>query len=65
MQKPLSLALALLALAASLPAQWITLNPVTGVREQPNGIELSTQSGVTRIEDATASMAHVLYLTTS
>jgi len=65
MRKPLLFALALLALAAALPAQWTPLNPVIGVHEQPNGVELAMQSGVMRIEVATDSIIHVLYSPTT
>ncbi len=65
MRKTLFLSLALLALAASLPAQWIPLNPVTGVREQTNGVQLTMQSGAMRIEVSTDSIIHVLYSPTA
>jgi hypothetical protein len=65
MRKTLFLALALMALTASLPAQWIPPNPVTGVQQQPNGVQLTMQSGVMRIEVRTDSIIHVLYSPTS
>jgi len=65
MRKTLYLALALVALAASLLAQWIPLNPVTGVREQPNGVQLTMQSGAMRIEAVTDSIVHIVYSPTA
>jgi len=58
MQKTL---LVWLALAASLPAQWVWPNPVTGVQQQTNGVTLTMQAGATRIELCTDSIVHVLY----
>ena len=54
-----------LALAASLPAQWIPLNPVTGVQQQPDGVLLTLHSGVMRIQVSTDSIIHVVYSPTS
>ena len=61
----LFLPVAWLALAAGLSAQWVPLNPVTGVREQPDGVQLTMQSGVMRIEVATDSIIHVVYSPTA
>jgi alpha-D-xyloside xylohydrolase len=58
MQKPLLLGL---ALAASLPAQWVPLNPVTGVQQQANGVVLNMHAGATRIEVCNDSIVHVVY----
>jgi alpha-D-xyloside xylohydrolase len=65
MQKPLDCLVVLLILAANVTAQWIPPNPVTGVREYPNGVELTMQSGAMRIEVSTDSIIHVLYSPTS
>ena len=65
MPKPLLLPLALAALAAGLPAQWIPLNPVTGVQQQSNSVLLTMQSGAMRIEVANDSIIHVVYSPTS
>jgi hypothetical protein len=54
-----------LALAAGLLAQWIPLNPVTGVKQEPRGVLLTMQSGVMRIEVATDSIIHVVYSPTA
>jgi alpha-D-xyloside xylohydrolase len=64
MQKPLLLGL-VLVLVAGLPAQWIPLNPVTGVQQQPNGVTLTMKSGVMRIDVCTDSIIHVLYSPTA
>jgi hypothetical protein len=61
MRKTLILSLALLALTAGLPAQWILPNPVSAVQQQPNGVQLTMQSGAMRIEVETDSIIHVLY----
>ena len=60
MQKPLLLGL-VLVLVAGLPAQWIPLNPVTGVQQQPNGVVLTMKSGAMRVEVCTDSIIHVVY----
>jgi alpha-D-xyloside xylohydrolase len=65
MQKPLDCVVVLLVLAANVPAQWIPPDPVTGVRNHPNGVELTMQSGAMRIEVSTDSIIHVLYSPTS
>jgi len=62
MQKSLLL---LWALAASLPAQWIPPNPVTGVQQEPNAVLLTMRSGVTRIEVCTDSIIHIVYSPTA
>ncbi len=61
MSKTLFLPLALLAIAASLPAQWVPPNPVTSVQKQPNGLLLTMQSGAMRIEVDSDSIIHVIY----
>ena len=61
MRKALSLSFALAAFATGVRAQWIPLNPVTGVRERPDGVELSMQTGLMRIEVKTDSIIHVIY----
>jgi alpha-D-xyloside xylohydrolase len=65
MQKSLFLGLALVTLAAPLAAQWIPLNPVTGVQQQPNGVLLTMQTGVMRIDVDTDSIIHVVYSPTA
>jgi alpha-D-xyloside xylohydrolase len=61
MQKSLFVPVALLAFASSLAAQWIAPNPVTGVQQQPDGVQLAMQSGAMRIQVTTDSTIHVLY----
>ena len=61
MQKSLFVPLALLAFASSLAAQWIAPNPVTGVQQQPDGVQLAMQSGAMRIQVTTDSTINVLY----
>jgi len=65
MRKALFFLPALATIAARLPAQWIPLNPVTGVQQLPNGVQLTMQSGAVRIEVATDSIIHILYSPTS
>ena len=65
MRKPLFLALALSALAAILPAQWIPLNPVTGVQPQAGGVLLTMQTGAMRIDVLSDSIIHVVYSPTA
>jgi alpha-D-xyloside xylohydrolase len=50
-----------LAWAASLPAQWIPPNPVTGVQQQADGVVLTMRTGAMRIEVCSDSIVHVIY----
>ncbi len=65
MRKLLLLSVALLALRANLPAQWIPANPVTGVLQEANGVLLTMQSGAMRIEIDGDSIIHVVYSPTA
>ncbi|MBZ5625501.1 MAG: glycoside hydrolase family 31 protein [Acidobacteriia bacterium] len=48
-------------LAGRANAQWIPLNPVTHVQQQPAGVLLTLQTGVLRLQVATDSIVHVTY----
>ena len=54
-----------LAAAACLHAQWIPLNPVTGVQQEPDGVLLAMKSGAMRVTVCTDSIIHVVYAPTS
>jgi len=54
-----------LALAASLHAQWIPPNPVTGIQPQPDGVLLTMQTGAMRVAVCTDSIVHVVYSPTN
>ena len=54
-----------LALAAGLPAQWIPLNPVTAVQQEPDGVLLTMRSGAMRIQVCAEAIVRVLYSPTS
>ncbi|MGD0923481.1 MAG: TIM-barrel domain-containing protein, partial [Terriglobia bacterium] len=51
----------MLLLAATANAQWNPLNPVTGVQQQSDGVLLTMQSGVLRIQVCTDSIIRVVY----
>ena len=51
----------LAAFSATLPAQWIAPNPVTGLRRQPDGVILSLGTGALRIQVCSDSIVHVIY----
>ena len=53
------------AIAASVNAQWIPLNPVTAVQRQDNGLVLAMQTGILRLLVCTDSIIHVQYTPTS
>jgi alpha-D-xyloside xylohydrolase len=53
------------AMAASVNAQWIPLNPVTAVQRQDNGLVLAMQTGILRLLVCTDSIIHVQYTPTS
>ena len=55
----------MLLLAATADAQWNPLNPVTGVRQQSDGVLLTMQSGVLRVQVCTDSIIRVVYSPTS
>jgi alpha-D-xyloside xylohydrolase len=50
-----------LAAAAGAQAQWNPLNPVTGFREQPDGVLFQLQTGALRVQVCTEAIVHVLY----
>jgi alpha-D-xyloside xylohydrolase len=50
-----------LAVAPSLMAQWVPLNPVISVDPQPDGIVLVLHSGFLRLEVCSDSIVHVVY----
>jgi alpha-D-xyloside xylohydrolase len=52
-----------LVLASTAPAfaQWYPPNPVTGVSERADGVELKMQTGVMRLQICSDSIVHVLY----
>jgi alpha-D-xyloside xylohydrolase len=49
------------AMAAALNAQWIPLNPVTAVQRDANGVTMTMQTGVLRLQVCTDSIVHVQY----
>ena len=55
----------MLLLAAAANAQWNPLNPVTGVQQQSDGVLLTMQSGVLRVQVCTDSIIRVVYSPTS
>jgi len=55
----------LLGLATAAHTQWNALNPVTGVQQQPDGVQLQLETGIMRIQVCTDSIVHVLYTPTS
>lgn len=58
--------LILLCLPASMAhAQWRPLNPVVGVRQQPQGVLFAMQTGVLQVEVCNDSVIHVVYSPTS
>src|SRR5579872_997210 len=54
-------ALLLAAALTSLHAQWVPLNPVMDVQQQPEGLLLKMKTGVLRLEVCTDSIIHVIY----
>jgi alpha-D-xyloside xylohydrolase len=53
------------AIAANIHAQWIPLNPVTGVQRQDAALVLTMQTGVLSLHPCTDSIIHVQYTPTS
>jgi alpha-D-xyloside xylohydrolase len=53
------------AASACLKAQWLPLNPVTAVQRQNDGLVLTLQTGVLRLQVCTDSIIHVQYTPTS
>jgi alpha-D-xyloside xylohydrolase len=49
------------AMAAALNAQWIPLNPIRGVQRDANGLTMTMQAGVLRLQVCTDSVIHVQY----
>ena len=50
-----------LATPASPPAQWLPLNPVTSVEQQPDGALFALQSGFLRFQICSDSILHITY----
>jgi alpha-D-xyloside xylohydrolase len=50
-----------LAVAPSLTAQWVPLDPVTSADPQPDGVVLVLQSGFLRFQVCSGSIVHVVY----
>jgi alpha-D-xyloside xylohydrolase len=50
-----------LAVAPSLRAQWVPLNPVISAEQQPDGVVLGLQSGFLRFQVCSDSIIHVVY----
>src|ERR1700690_143740 len=53
------------AMAASVDAQWLPANPVTAVQRQDDGLVLTLQNGLLRLQVCTDSIIHVQYTPTS
>jgi len=62
--KPYALLLSLLLLASSAVAQWNPLNPAQGIEKQSDGVLLTMQAGLLRIEVCSDSIVRVLYTPT-
>src|ERR1017187_3889820 len=58
-------ALLMAASLAALHAQWLPLNPVTAVQRQDDGLVLTMQTGVLRLQVCTDSIVRVRYSPTS
>ncbi len=50
-----------LAIAPSMVAQWVPLNPVTSAEPQPDGVVLILHSGFLRFQVCSDSIVHVVY----
>ena len=50
-----------IAAASPLQAQWVPLNPVTSVDQQPDGVVLVFQTGFLRFQVCSDSIVHVVY----
>jgi alpha-D-xyloside xylohydrolase len=50
-----------LAAASSLRGQWVPLNPVNSVDQQPDGVVLTLQTGFLRFQICSDSIVHVVY----
>src|SRR5277367_6616271 len=50
-----------LAAAPSLRAQWVPLNPVTSIEQQPDGALLTLQSGFLRFQICSESIVHITF----
>ena len=60
-----SLTLLLLALCPVLHAQWVPMNPVTAVQQQPDGVVFTMQHGTLKLQVCSDSIIHVLYSATA
>ena len=49
------------SLGPATRAQWVPLNPVTAVQQQPGGVSIILQKGFLRIQVCTDSIIHVVY----
>jgi alpha-D-xyloside xylohydrolase len=54
-------ALFFMAVASPLQAQWVPLNPVNSVDQQPDGVVLTLQAGFLRFQVCSDSIVHVIY----
>jgi alpha-D-xyloside xylohydrolase len=54
-----------LLFATAAPAQWVAMNPVTGVQQQADGVLLTMKSGTLKLQVCSDSIIHVLYSATS
>jgi alpha-D-xyloside xylohydrolase len=57
--------LSIVALAALAQAQWIPLNPVVAVQQQPDGALFTLKTGALRLQVCSDSIVHVLYSPTA
>ena len=53
--------LVFMAAASPLQAQWVPLNPVNSVDQQPDGVVLVLQTGFLRFQVCSDSIVHVVY----
>src|SRR5271163_2867429 len=53
--------LVFMAAASPLQAQWVPLNPVTSVDQQPDGVVLVLQTGFLRFQVCSDSIVRVIY----
>ncbi len=63
LRRPALLAILLPASLAAAQSQWEPLNPVTGVQQQSDGVLLTMQAGVLRLQVCSDSIIRVTYAT--
>ncbi|HLO08089.1 MAG TPA: DUF4968 domain-containing protein, partial [Terriglobales bacterium] len=63
--RPAVLLCVLTLLAASALAQWAPMNPVTAVKQQPDGVLFTMQTGTLKIQVCTDSIIRVRYSATA